>query len=127
MNLYDMAEEARLDRERIERENRNTNNIAKMAAAATGKYEQQIAALTAERDVLKDQMQRCKNSVCETSVLFPNVAAYIQQQEAEVARLREVLVKYAGHQRTCASLDPLYGPISKCNCGFAAALDKDGA
>jgi len=127
MSLYDMADEARLDRERIERENRNTNNIAKMAAAATGKYEQQISALTVERDALKDQMQRCKNSVCEVSVLFPNVAAYIRQQEAKVARLREatkaMLTAFCEH--TCHH-DMNYGGVKhhdpECE-KYRAALD----
>lgn len=49
-----------------------------------------------------------------------------ESRDAEIARLWEALAKYADHQRTCASIDPLYGPISKCNCGFAAVHDQIG-
>jgi hypothetical protein len=57
-------------------------------AAAIGKRDARILVLERENAEMRDEVQKCRNSVVEASLAFPNVGSYIAQIEKENAEMR---------------------------------------
>jgi len=83
-----------------------------------------LAELTAERE----RAERCRNSVVEACVEYPNVGEYIAQVEAERDALRERVARLVGAMEQIAQLDYTRGAVNmaatKANAIARAALGE---